>query len=185
MTIQSIVESNAMGVCEVATKLTPVNAASQNKPSLLTSCSLLTAMIPGKVIRINDKVTLKLWPRLEGKVLRITPTYSIEVKPMTVSPHYPKFYPDQLVANVQEVVIIKHPFPEANDVVQEDQEDDEHSKDFLIISSDESEECNQNEGVSSSVPLQAYAYIAKVHTSEANDGDGPTTEVGRKRKREE
>ncbi|KAG2349690.1 hypothetical protein BDR05DRAFT_247635 [Suillus weaverae] len=32
--------------CEVATKFTPVNAASQNKPSLLTLSSLLTTMIP-------------------------------------------------------------------------------------------------------------------------------------------
>lgn len=167
-------------------------------------------MIPGKIIRINDKVTFKLWPRLEAQDLKVTPRYSIKVKPMTVSPHYPNSHPDQLVMDmpVQQVVITIQPFPRATDV--ECQDDEEDSEDSLSTSSHASEESQEDEEAflldtdseatavnSDSDEVQSewededpfYTYTSlddlTIHTQEDDDDDEPPPVVGQKRKRED
>ncbi|KAG2078115.1 hypothetical protein BDR04DRAFT_1087839 [Suillus decipiens] len=83
----------------------------------------LQTVIPGRIIQISDKVTLKLWPRLQGEIVTSASGISMKLKPMTVSPYYPLLHPSELEFLIQQVVIRIPPLPKANDDVKDKQDD--------------------------------------------------------------
>ncbi|KAG2349684.1 hypothetical protein BDR05DRAFT_246924 [Suillus weaverae] len=115
-------------------------------------------MIPGKIIRINDKVTFKLWPKLEGKVIKTTSSYSMKLKPTTVSPYYPHPHPNQLEPDLPEVVITMFPLPKPTNIVKEAEEEAEEDSETSHYSS-----CSRDEDVSS---LGTGSGVSAVDSSE-------------------
>lgn len=114
-------------------------------------------MIPGRVIRISDKVTLRLWPILEGQVIRSTPFFSLKLKPMTVSPYYPNLHPSELAPAIQQVVITIPPLPKAtkddqegyqqgdDDDDQEDHQDHDEEDDEEDVEEDDEEDVEEDD----------------------------------------
>ncbi|KAG1827087.1 uncharacterized protein BJ212DRAFT_1294451 [Suillus subaureus] len=142
-------------------------------------------MIPGRIIRINDKVILKLWPRLEGQVIKSTPLFSLKLKPMTVSPYYPNLHPNELEPAMQQVVITISPLAKATKDDEEDYQDDEDDEEDNLSTSCDSSEDQDDSSWECPHPTRDLP-CSEAGSEDIKDSDYSTTaEVGRMRTRED